>query len=50
MRGFADRKGQPRPFSRGEIRRIIANWPEYGSLYWIEKLKIDQDTSKKTMN
>ncbi|MHB8627759.1 MAG: hypothetical protein ACYDBJ_22120 [Aggregatilineales bacterium] len=29
---FRDRKGAPSPFERDDIRRIVSNWPEYGSL------------------
>ncbi|MBN2470232.1 MAG: recombinase family protein [Anaerolineae bacterium] len=27
---FCNRQKQPRSFMRGDVRRIIANWPEYG--------------------
>jgi DNA invertase Pin-like site-specific DNA recombinase len=39
--GFAyrDRAGQPRNFWRDDIRRIIANWPEYGGLVFDRKAK-----------
>jgi hypothetical protein len=29
---FRDRKGNPRPMEQEDIRRVIANWPEYGGL------------------
>jgi DNA invertase Pin-like site-specific DNA recombinase len=29
---FRDRKGKPRPIERDDIRRIVANWPEYGGI------------------
>jgi len=29
---FRDRKGNPRPATRDDVRRVIANWPEYGGL------------------
>ena len=29
---YRDRTGKPRPINRDDIRRIIANWPEYGGL------------------
>lgn len=29
---FRDRKGDPRPATRDDVRRVLANWPEYGGL------------------
>lgn len=29
---FCDRKGVPRRWCRDDVRRVIANWPEYGGL------------------
>lgn len=29
---FRDRTGVPRPFCRDDIRRVVANWPEYGGI------------------
>ena len=29
---FRDRKGNPRPFQRADIRRVVANWTEYGGI------------------
>lgn len=29
---FRDRKGQPRPVSRDDVRRVVSNWAEYGGL------------------
>jgi len=29
---FRDRKGNPRPISQEDVRRVVANWPEYGGL------------------
>jgi len=29
---FRDRKGNPRPVSQEDVRRVVANWPEYGGL------------------
>lgn len=29
---FRDRKGQPRRVSRDDVRRVIANWAEYGGI------------------
>lgn len=29
---FRDRTGNPRPFERDDIRRIVANWAEYGGI------------------
>ncbi len=29
---FRDRKGQPRPFNKDDIRRITSNWPQYAGL------------------
>ncbi len=29
---FRDRKGQPRPFDSDDVRRILANWLEYGGI------------------
>ncbi len=29
---FRDRNGEPRPVERDDIRRVVANWPEYGGL------------------
>ena len=29
---FRDRKGNPRPVNQDDVRRVIANWPEYGGL------------------
>lgn len=29
---FRDRKGQPRPFTRDDVRRIVANWREYAGM------------------
>ena len=29
---FRDRKGQPRPVNQDDIRRVVANWAEYGGL------------------
>ncbi len=27
---FCDRKGQPRPITDNDVRRVLSNWPEYG--------------------
>lgn len=29
---FRDRNGRPRPIERDDIRRVVANWPEYGGM------------------
>lgn len=29
---FRDRKGNPRPVNQDDVRRVVANWPEYGGL------------------
>lgn len=29
---FRDRKGMPRPIYRADVRRVVANWPEYGGI------------------
>ncbi|WP_162909895.1 recombinase family protein [Aggregatilinea lenta] len=29
---FRDRKGNPRPVAQDDVRRVVANWPEYGGL------------------
>jgi DNA invertase Pin-like site-specific DNA recombinase len=29
---YRDREGQPRPLERDDIRRVVANWAEYGGL------------------
>jgi DNA invertase Pin-like site-specific DNA recombinase len=34
---FRDRKGQPRPFTRDDLRRIVANWREYAGLPTVGK-------------
>jgi DNA invertase Pin-like site-specific DNA recombinase len=36
---FRDRTGVPRPVNRDDIRRIVANWPEYGGLVLNRKAK-----------
>ena len=29
---FRDSKGNPRPLTQDDVRRVVANWPEYGGL------------------
>ncbi|NLE46225.1 MAG: recombinase family protein, partial [Chloroflexi bacterium] len=36
---FRDRKGHPRPVTRDDIRRVLANWPEYGGAVPDQKAK-----------
>lgn len=36
---YRNRKGQPRPMCRDDIRRVVANWPEYGGLVLDQKAK-----------
>jgi DNA invertase Pin-like site-specific DNA recombinase len=36
---FRDRKGKPRKWCRDDVRRMLANWPEYGGLVLDEKAK-----------
>jgi len=39
---FRDRKGNPRVLCRDDVRRVLANWPEYGGLVLDQKAK-DRD-------
>lgn len=36
---FRDRKGKPRPVKQDDVRRVVANWPEYGGLVFDRKAK-----------
>jgi hypothetical protein len=36
---FRDRRGLPRPLERDDIRRVVANWAEYGSVVPQQKAK-----------
>ncbi len=36
---FCDRYGQPRAVTRDDVRRVVANWPEYGGLVFDAKAK-----------
>ncbi|MBZ0306431.1 MAG: recombinase family protein, partial [Anaerolineae bacterium] len=36
---FSDRKGQPRRWCRDDVRRVVANWPEYGGLVFDQPAK-----------
>lgn len=36
---FRDRKGQPRRVSRDDVRRVVANWAEYGGIVRDKKAK-----------
>ncbi len=36
---FCDRYGQPRPITRDDVRRVVANWPEYGGVVLDAKAK-----------
>lgn len=36
---YRDRKGQPRPFRLDDLRRIVANWPEYGGIIYNQTAK-----------
>ncbi len=36
---YRNRKGQPRPLNREDIRRVVANWGEYGGLVFDQKAK-----------
>lgn len=36
---FRDRKGIPRPIERDDVRRVVANWPEYGGIVFDRKAK-----------
>ncbi len=36
---FRDRKGTPRPIERDDVRRVVANWPEYGGIILDRKAK-----------
>ena len=36
---FRDRHGDPRRWNRDDVRRVIANWPEYGGLVLDDKAK-----------
>lgn len=36
---FRDRSGEPRTITRDDIRRVIANWPEYGGVILDHKAK-----------
>ncbi|MBZ0304749.1 MAG: recombinase family protein, partial [Anaerolineae bacterium] len=36
---FRDRTGVPRPISRDDVRRVVANWPEYGGIVMDRKAK-----------
>jgi len=36
---FRDRKGKPRKWNRDDVRRVIANWPEYGGIVLDQKAK-----------
>lgn len=36
---FRDRTGKPRPINRDDIRRVVANWPEYGGLVFDKQAK-----------
>lgn len=38
-RPFQDRNGNPRFINREDVRRIIANWPEYGGIVLDERAK-----------
>lgn len=39
---FRDRKGKPRVICRDDVRRVLANWPEYGGLV-LDKSAKDRD-------
>jgi DNA invertase Pin-like site-specific DNA recombinase len=36
---FRDRTGTPRPVERDDVRRVVANWPEYGGMTVDRKAK-----------
>ena len=36
---FRDRRNKPRPITRDDVRRIVANWPEYGGIMMDEPAK-----------
>ncbi len=36
---FCDRTGEPRRWCRDDVRRVIANWPEYGGLVFDQPAK-----------
>jgi len=36
---FRSRKGQPRPLVDDDVRRVVANWPEYGGLVGEKRAK-----------
>ncbi len=36
---FRNRKGQPRPLVDDDVRRVVANWPEYGGLVGEKRAK-----------
>lgn len=50
---FRTRKGKPRPISQEDVRRVIANWPEYGGLVPEKRAKdrsaYDDDTNPADM-
>lgn len=47
---FRDRKGHPRPVTRDDVRRVLANWPDYGGAVPEKKAKdrpaYDDDVDK----
>ena len=36
---FCDRWGDPRQVTRDDVRRVVANWTEYGGLVFDQKAK-----------
>ena len=47
---FRDRKGTPRPISRDDVRRVVANWAEYGGIVFDRKAKDRPAYEKRNVN
>ncbi len=47
---FRDRSGSPRPFSRDDVRRIVASWPKYGGKAGGERSKDRRAYEKQNLD